>query len=44
MGECTADEMKQPATDKKAAIFAGLLSFFKWLIEMFKLIRTKIGK
>ena len=40
----TADEMQQPATDKKAAIFAGLISFFKWLVEMFKLIRTKIGK
>ena len=40
----TEDEMKQPSTDKKAAIFAGLISFFKWLIEAFKLIRTKIGK
>ena len=40
----TEDEMKQPSTDKKAAIFTGLLSFFKWLVEMFKLIRTKIGK
>ena len=40
----TEDEMKQPTTDKKAAIFTGLISFFKWLVEVFKLIREKIGK
>ena len=38
----TEDEMKQP-TDKKTAIFTGLISFFKWLIELFKLLRPKLG-
>ena len=38
----TEDEMKQP-TDKKTAIFNGLISFFKWLIELFKLLRPKLG-
>ncbi len=39
----TQDEMKQPSTDKKTSIFNGLLSFFKWLIELFKLLRPKLG-
>lgn len=38
----TQDEMKQP-TSKKDTIYNGLLSFFKWLIELFKLLKTKLG-
>jgi hypothetical protein len=39
----TQDEMKQPSTDKKTNVFNGLISFFKWLIELFKLLRPKLG-
>ena len=39
----TQDEMKQPTTDKKTTIFNGLLSFFKWLVELFQLLKTKFG-
>ena len=40
----TQDEMKQPTPDKKATIFTGLLSFFKWMIELYKLLKTKLAK
>ena len=39
----TEDEMKQP-TSKKDTIYNGLLSFFKWMIELYKLLKTKFGK
>ena len=38
----TQDEMKQP-TSKKDTIYNGLLSFFKWIIELYKLLKTKFG-
>ena len=40
----TADEMQQPSTDKKTTIVNGLRSFFKWLIELFKLVKEKLFK
>ena len=39
----TQDEMKQPTNDKKTTIYNGLLSFFKWMIELFKLLKVKLG-
>ncbi len=39
----TQDEMKQPTNDKKTTIFNGLISFFKWLIELYKLLQPKLS-
>ena len=39
----TQDEMKQPSTDKKTNVFNALISFFKWIVELFRMLKPKLG-